>query len=154
VSQQEEEASFEPGDTIFVGNVRTYLFDDHIGSKGIGADIDTVGTEKTALEDILGISVQFELASLVGTKQVNEPAWRSGFIRVDLVDRTHRDALTAFDTLVAGGCEVENVFWFFQTHSSYLNLCSFFFFVDATKKKKRTKKKKMQYLLMHKVNSL
>jgi hypothetical protein len=54
------------------------------------------------------------MPSLVGTQQIDESTWRGGFVRIDLMDGTDRDTLTAFDTGITGFGEVEEIFGFFH----------------------------------------
>ena len=75
VFKQEKGDTLEPGNTVFLGKVSTYLFNNHIGWQRVGADIDTVGTQKTAFKNIFGSFVQRQVSLLIGTKQINEPAW-------------------------------------------------------------------------------
>ncbi len=73
VFQQEEDDLFEPCDAIFLCNIGTYLFNDHICRQRVWTYFSTGSTEKTALKDIFGIFIQRQMSFLVGTQQVNKP---------------------------------------------------------------------------------
>ncbi len=114
VTQQEEESPLEPCDPKLVGNICPHLFDDHIGRQVVGADIGAGSAEEAALEDIFGSLVQFQMPLLVGTQEIDKTPWRSYFVGVDLVDGADGNTFSAFDAIVAGGGEVEDLFGFFH----------------------------------------
>jgi hypothetical protein len=107
MAQEGEKQSLEPRDTVLLGDVAAHLFDHHIGGQAVGAHIGTCGTEEAALEDILGSLVEFELAPLVGSKQIDKPTRRGHFIGVDLMNGTAGDTFTALDALVTDSGKIK-----------------------------------------------
>ncbi len=56
---------------------------------------------------------------MVGAQQIDKSARGGYLVRIDLVDCADRDTFTAFDTVIAGSAEIENIFYIF-THYSFL----------------------------------